>query len=146
MQTASSGTPCSPPQAREGPFEGSKALPPHPTSTNPAAAPTHAGVYDERVFRALDWVVAGAVARGLRLLPCLVNYWPEYGGMGQYVRWSQEARGLPPSHPAPPEAFYEDATCQHLFRRFVRALLLRVNTCTGVAYRCARYAARLLLC
>ena len=95
-----------------------------------------AGCYEERVFRALDWVVAAAAARGLRLLLCLLNYWPNYGGMQQYVRWSMEARGLcPPQGDVAPELFYSDATCQQLFRRFVATLLCRVNTCTGIAYR-----------
>lgn len=45
-----------------------------------------AGVLDERVACALDWVVAAAMARGLRLVLVLSNYWHEYGGLPQYVR------------------------------------------------------------
>lgn len=45
-----------------------------------------AGVFEERVFAALDWVVAEAGARGIRLSLPLVNYWPAYGGIPQYVR------------------------------------------------------------
>ncbi len=45
-----------------------------------------AGVFDERVFAALDWVIAEAGARGIRLSLPLVNYWPAYGGIPQYVR------------------------------------------------------------
>ena len=46
------------------------------------------GEFDERVFQALDWVLAEAAKRGLRLLLALINYWPDYGGMQQYVRWA----------------------------------------------------------
>ena len=45
-----------------------------------------AGVFDERVFAALDWVVAQAKARGIRLCMPMVNYWPAYGGIPQYIR------------------------------------------------------------
>ena len=44
------------------------------------------GEWDERVFGALDWVVAQAGARGLRLIFALTNYWAAYGGIKQYVR------------------------------------------------------------
>lgn len=44
------------------------------------------GVFDERVFRGLDWVLAEAAKRGLRVLLTLVNYWSAYGGMAQYVK------------------------------------------------------------
>lgn len=51
---------------------------------------------DERVMCALDWVVAAAKARGLRLILTLTNYWPEYGGLAQYVR---QVRVEPPVFP-----------------------------------------------
>jgi endo-1,4-beta-mannosidase len=49
---------------------------------------THAraGVYDESVFRGLDWVVAEAGRRGLRLMMTLTNFWEDFGGLPQYVR------------------------------------------------------------
>ena len=53
----------------------------------PVAFHTHSGVYDERVLAGLDWVIAQCGGRGLRLLLVLTNYWPQYGGLQQYVRW-----------------------------------------------------------
>ena len=44
------------------------------------------GKWDERVFGALDWVVAQAGARGLRLIFALTKYWAAYAGIKQYVR------------------------------------------------------------
>ncbi len=44
------------------------------------------GEWDERVFAALDWVLAQAGARGLRAVLALTNYWEAYGGIKQYVR------------------------------------------------------------
>lgn len=94
------------------------------------------GVYVEAVFRGLDWVVSEAGRRGLHLMLALVNYWRDYGGMGQYVAWSREARGLPPPEdPDEPSEFYEDAWCQAAYSAFVGAVLTRTNTLTRVAYR-----------
>jgi mannan endo-1,4-beta-mannosidase len=94
------------------------------------------GVYDERVFRGLDWVVAEAGRRGLRLVLPLVNYWRDYGGMGQYVAWSRKYnKKPPPEDPEDPSEFYHDERCQAVYSAFVAAVLTRVNTLTGVAYR-----------
>ncbi|KAK9846590.1 hypothetical protein WJX81_007289 [Elliptochloris bilobata] len=91
------------------------------------------GEWDERIFAALDWVLAQAGARGLRMILVLTNYWEAYGGIKQYVRWSCERRGVEVNDRA--EDFYADPYCQDVFRTFVATLLARVNTITGVVYR-----------
>lgn len=45
-----------------------------------------AGQFDEKVFQALDWVLAEAAKRRLKVMLTLVNYWSAYGGMQQYVK------------------------------------------------------------
>lgn len=45
------------------------------------------------MFQGLDWLLAEARARGLRLLLNLTNYWNDYGGMLQYVAWACKQRG-----------------------------------------------------
>jgi mannan endo-1,4-beta-mannosidase len=45
------------------------------------------------VFGGLDWLLAQAAARGLRLLLVLTNYWKDYGGMRQYVAWAAQQLG-----------------------------------------------------
>eukprot|EP00887_Chlorella_sp_A99_P006108 scaffold22.g6108.t1 len=106
------------------------------------------GVFDERVFRALDWVVAEAGRRGLRLKLVLTNYWEDYGGMRCYVEWSCQQRGLaapaaeaggtcraPGAKEPCAEEFYTDPICRAMFRTYMAALVGRANTITGVAYR-----------
>lgn len=44
------------------------------------------GCFDERVFRGLDWVLAEAGKRGVKVMLVLVNFWKAYGGMSQYVK------------------------------------------------------------
>ena len=84
------------------------------------------GEFDERVLRGLDYVVEQAGERGLRLILPFVNYWPDYGGMDQYVAWSPTARRR--------DDFYSDDWCRAAYREQVRTIVERVNTWTGVAY------------
>jgi mannan endo-1,4-beta-mannosidase len=110
------------------------------------------GVFDENVFCALDRVLAEAGSRGIRVLFNLINFWSNYGGMAQYVTWSRQARGLPSLNKGQPSAsasasssesdaaavaseFYQDPWCQNTFLNFIKTLILRRNTITGVVYR-----------
>ena len=45
-----------------------------------------AGQFEERVFIGLDFVLAEAGRRGLKVLLALTNYWTPFGGMTQYVK------------------------------------------------------------
>lgn len=45
-----------------------------------------AGVFNENVLKALDWLLVACRERGLKLMLCLNNYWHDFGGMKQYVR------------------------------------------------------------
>jgi mannan endo-1,4-beta-mannosidase len=104
----------------------------HPLQTAP-------GVLSEDGLRGLDAVIAAAAAHGLRLILSLLNYWPDYGGMDQYLRWC-----CPPCAGAEDADddverrrthFYGDAACCDAFLASAAALTGRVNTLTGVAYR-----------
>ncbi|MQL84049.1 hypothetical protein Taro_016544 [Colocasia esculenta] len=49
------------------------------------------GVYDERVFQGLDFVVSEARRHGIRLILSLVNNFNDFGGRQQYVQWASNA-------------------------------------------------------
>jgi len=74
----------------------------------------------------LDFVVAEARKRNLKLILPLVNNWSAFGGMDQYVRW----RGGQ-YH----DEFYTDPTIKGWFKGWIGHLLNRVNTVTGVRYK-----------
>jgi len=74
----------------------------------------------------LDYAIAAASARGIRLIIPFVNNWNAFGGMDQYVRWA----GLD-EH----ADFYTDPQIREWYRSWVATLLNRVNTITGVAYK-----------
>ena len=57
---------------------------------SPSHTMNSAGVYSEHVSCGLDWLVAECFKRRLRLLLVLTNYWLDYGGMQQYVRYAAD--------------------------------------------------------
>eukprot|EP00891_Asterochloris_glomerata_P001789 jgi/Astpho2/1789/e_gw1.00037.6.1_t len=94
-----------------------------------------AGVFSEKVFKGLDYVIAEAGKRNLRLILALSNYWHHFGGMPQYVRWSCQRRHVEPPTEPKAQAFYADPQCQDVFQNFLATITSRVNTYTGVPYR-----------
>lgn len=87
------------------------------------------GDLDETSLVGLDHVLAEAHANGVQLLLLLTNYWSDYGGIEQYVRWA----GLPNPVRGDPR-FFTDQDVRALFHGYVRALLTRVSTVDGIAY------------
>ncbi|CAI0423737.1 unnamed protein product [Linum tenue] len=79
------------------------------------------GVYDEDVFKALDFVVSEAKKYKIRLILSLSNNWDAYGGKAQYVKWGKEA-GL-------------NLTSDDDFFSHPATVLNRVNTITNVTYK-----------
>ncbi len=77
------------------------------------ALQTAPGVYDERVFAALDWLLQQCAARGLRLQLVLVNHWEDFGGVKVYVRCG---RGPLPGSTAtdPPASCASPPSARHL--------------------------------
>ena len=90
------------------------------------------GRFDERVFKALDRVVAEAARHGVRLLLSLANNLEAYGGKTQYVRWAwEEGVGLTASN----DSFFFDPAIRDYFKVYLKALLTRKNHLTGVQYK-----------
>ncbi|MEK7571989.1 MAG: PA14 domain-containing protein [Patescibacteria group bacterium] len=77
-------------------------------------------------LKKLDYVLYQAHEKGIRVVLPLVNNWKDFGGMDQYVRW----RGGK-YH----DAFYTDETIKGWYKNYVKTLLNRVNTYTGIAYK-----------
>lgn len=91
------------------------------------ALQTSPGVYQERVFQGLDYVLYKADELGLRLILVLVNNWDDYGGMKQYVDWSPTAI----SH----DDFYTDPSTKRFFKNHISAVLNRKNVFNGRIYK-----------
>lgn len=91
------------------------------------------GVYDEAAFKKLDYLIYRAKVEGIRLVFPLVNNFSAHGGMTQYVDWVSEETYE--SEAEKHDAFYTDERAKRLYRDYVRYVLTRENTYTGVAYR-----------
>ncbi|KAK6919572.1 Glycoside hydrolase, family 5 [Dillenia turbinata] len=90
------------------------------------------GRFDGRVFVALDHVIAEAGRHGIRLLLSLVNNLQAFGGKTQYVKWAwEEGVGLSSSN----DSFFFDPSIRHYFKNYVKTVLTRKNTITGIEYR-----------
>lgn len=90
------------------------------------------GRFDERVFQALDRVVAEARRHGIRLILSLVNNLQEHGGKTQYVKWAWDAGiGLTSSN----NSFFFDPSIRSYFKAYVKTILTRKNHFTGLEYR-----------
>lgn len=95
-------------------------------SVDPAILQLSPGVYQESAFKAMDWVIAEAAKRDIRLIITLVNNWDAYGGMNQYVQWF----GLS-GH----DQFFTDPGAKQAFKNYMRDFVSRKNSITGIAYK-----------
>ncbi|RVX00717.1 Mannan endo-1,4-beta-mannosidase 6 [Vitis vinifera] len=86
-------------------------------------------VYDEEVFKALDFVVSEARKYKIRLILSLVNNWEGYGGKAQYVKWGKEA-GL---NLTSDDDFFSHPTLRSYYK--ANTVLNRVNTFTNITYK-----------
>ena len=84
--------------------------------------------YDTEALEGLDRVIAAAGAAGLRLVLPLGNYWADYGGIPQYLRWHDR----PPDQP---QLFFTDPAVRAHYAAHVARIVGRTNTVTGVPYR-----------
>jgi len=103
-----------------------------------------AGLYYEPTFKNFDYIIKSAGEHGIRLIIPLVNYWSDldtisgqsaYGGMAQYLEWC----GITPEYEngeiINKDLFYSNECAKNHYKAYVKHMLDRVNTLTGVAYK-----------
>ena len=98
--------------------------------------------YNEALLVGLDHTMAEIGRRGMKAVLYLTNFWEWSGGMMTYLSWVNGGRYLnmnDPAHPWPqfPDFnadFYRSDEAIGLYHAYVRAVVTRVNTVTGVAY------------
>jgi hypothetical protein len=84
------------------------------------------GTYNEEAFKKADFAIKAAADRGLRLIIPLTDEWAYYhGGKKTFTDW----RGVAES------GFYTNTTVVNDYTNYISALLNRVNSITGVAYK-----------
>ncbi|KAK6925712.1 Glycoside hydrolase, family 5 [Dillenia turbinata] len=89
------------------------------------------GVYDERVFQGLDFVISEARKYGVRLILSLVNNYQDFGGRPQYVQWAKSAGVMVNND----DDFYTNDILKGYYKNHAKKVITRINTITGVAYK-----------
>ncbi|KAH6796922.1 Glycosyl hydrolase superfamily protein [Perilla frutescens var. hirtella] len=89
------------------------------------------GSYDEDMFKGLDFVVSEAGKHGIYLILTLVNNWEGYGGKKQYVQWARD-KGQSLNND---DDFFTNPMVKGFFKNHIKAVLTRVNSITGQAYK-----------
>jgi mannan endo-1,4-beta-mannosidase len=121
---------------------GSDGPPDEPFRVHPALQ-NEPGEYDEQLLEGLDFLLAEMANRDMRAVMVLTNFFQWSGGMAQHVAWSQSVP-IPYPHHEPntwdqfqnfSAQFYADERAQEIFQSFVRMLVHRQNSVTGVLYR-----------
>ncbi|WP_200910644.1 glycoside hydrolase 5 family protein [Sphingomonas sp. Leaf230] len=98
--------------------------------------------YNEDLFKGLDWMLAEMAKRDMTGVIYLTNFWEWSGGMMTYLSWVNGGKFInmnDPAHPWPAfadwnAAFYANGQAQAMYRDYIRAVVSRTNTVTGVAY------------
>ncbi|XP_012838723.1 PREDICTED: putative mannan endo-1,4-beta-mannosidase 9 [Erythranthe guttata] len=95
------------------------------------ALQTSPGVYNDDMFKGLDFVVSEAKKHGIYLLLSLVNNWEGFGGKRQYVQWAKDKGHYLNND----DDFFTNPIVKDYYKNHVKAVLTRINSITGVAYK-----------
>jgi mannan endo-1,4-beta-mannosidase len=106
------------------------------------AIQTSPGVYDEALIKGLDYVLAEMGKRGIYAVIYLNNFWQWSGGMSQYVNWSSgdpvpdpDATGGGGKFMRYSARFYSDSAAIKMNYNYIKMLLNRENTYSGIKYK-----------
>src|SRR5438105_5962654 len=99
--------------------------------------------YNETLLQGLDFALAEMGKRGLKAVIYIANFWEWSGGFMTYLYWTNGGRYInmnDPAHPWPefPDMssdFYGSPRAVAMLRDYIRAVVTRRNTVTGVRYR-----------
>ncbi|XP_052160532.1 mannan endo-1,4-beta-mannosidase 6 [Oryza glaberrima] len=97
----------------------------------PGALQISPGRFSEAVFQVLDYVIYEARRNHIRLILCLVNNLDNLGGKAQYVQWAQAA-GANVTNST--DSFYSHPTIKRYYKDYVKAILTRRNSYSGIRY------------
>src|SRR5205085_2556414 len=98
--------------------------------------------YSETLLKGLDRALAEMGRRNIRGVLYLTNFWEWSGGMMTYHYWTNGGRYIDmndPAHPWPefPDMvsnFYASPEAVAMYHDYVRAVVTRTNSITGVPY------------
>lgn len=99
------------------------------------------GVYNDTIFRGLDYLLAEMAKRDMKAVLYINNTWEWSGGYGMYLEWAGAGKAIIPAEAGYP-AFMESVShfvtndkAKELFYDHVRNVVNRTNTVTGKPYK-----------
>lgn len=102
------------------------------------------GSYNDTLLAGLDFLLHEMGKRGMKAVLFLNNYWDWTGGMSQYVSWAEDSKIIDPTanpalgwseYIAYSAKFYQNAEAQELFKKYIKMLINRKNTFSGLYYK-----------
>lgn len=96
--------------------------------------------WNEEAFVNLDRILVEAARNNLRVQICLTNWWPDTGGVTQYLKWAGITDAADKNFPHGVNVeramlFYTNAETRRLYRQHVERIVARRNSITGKLYR-----------
>ena len=98
------------------------------------------GVYNDTIFRGLDYLLAEMAERDMKAVLFINNSWEWSGGYGMYLEWAGAGKSLIPAEVGYPvfmesvSHFVTNDKAKELFYDHVRNVVSRTNTVTGKPY------------
>lgn len=99
------------------------------------------GVYNDTILKGLDRFLAELGKRDMNAVLYLNNSWEWSGGYSQYLQWTGYGKAPLPNidgfdaYVAYVAQFQQSDSCKALFANYVRDIVSRKNSITGVAYK-----------
>ncbi|AXT53265.1 PKD domain-containing protein [Aquimarina sp. BL5] len=91
------------------------------------------GVYSEAQFSLFDYIIKSAEANGIKLIIALENYWNDYGGIKDRLKW--EGIDVQGAGEHDQGQFFTNASALQGYKDYVEYFLTRVNHYDNVEYR-----------
>ena len=99
------------------------------------------GVYNDTIFRGLDYLLAEMAERNMKAVLYINNSWEWSGGYGMYLEWAGAGKSLIPAEVGygpfmeSVSHFVTNEKAKELFYNHVRHVVSRTNTVTGKPYK-----------
>ena len=99
------------------------------------------GVYNDTIFRGLDYLLAEMAERNMKAVLYINNSWEWSGGYGMYLEWAGAGKSLIPAEVGygpfmeSVSHFVTNEKAKDLFYNHVRHVVSRTNTVTGKPYK-----------
>ena len=99
------------------------------------------GVYNDTIFRGLDYLLAEMAERNMKAVLYINNSWEWSGGYGMYLEWAGAGKSLIPAEVGYKAycdyvaQFVTNEKAKNMFYDHVRHVVSRTNTVTGKPYK-----------